>query len=85
MYAIGLVKYPARFEGHKATILARVLQDCDMPTGRHLLIGNNHQILINTFIDFREMMYYTMADDGTQLAIPCSAGEFQFSDKEFLV
>ena len=52
-----------------------------MPSGKKLLIENNHQIQHQTLIDFREMLYYTTADDG----IPCSAGEFQFQESSFLI
>ena len=79
MFAKGLVKFPAWYEGHRITILARVLEDKDMPSGKKLLIGNN-QVKRQTLIDLREMLYYTTADDGIQMAIPCSAGEFQFQE-----
>ena len=85
VFAKGLVKFPAWYEGHRMTILARVLEDKDMPSGKQLLIGNNHQVQHKTLIDFREMLYYTTADDGTQMAIPCSAGEFKIQESNFLI
>ena len=59
--------------------------DEDMPEGKQLLIGNNHQLQRHTLIDYDELLYYTTADDGTRLAIPFSAGELQFTHKEFLL
>ena len=56
-----------------------------MPSGKKLLIGNNHQVQRQTLIDFQEMLYYTTADDGTQITIPCSAGEFHFQESNFLI
>ena len=83
VFAKGLVKFPVWYEQHQITILARVLEDKDMPSGKKLLIGNNHQLQRQTLIDLREMLYYTTADDGTHIAIPCSAGEFKFQESSF--
>ena len=56
-----------------------------MPKGKQLLIGNNHQLQRHTLIDYDELLYSTTVDDGTRLAIPFSAGELQFTHKEFLL
>ena len=77
------MKFPVWYEQHQITILARVLEDKDMPSGKKLLIGNNHQLQRQTLIDLREMLYYTTTDDGTHIAIPCSAGEFKFQESSF--
>ena len=72
---IGLAKLPLFYEGEQITILARVFRDVDFPKGRHVIIGNNHQYLRYTIIDFREMMYYTTTDNGNVVAIPGSVGK----------
>ena len=81
----GIVWYLMYYEGHKITVLGRVFRDKDMPEGKQLLIGNNHQLQRHTRIDYDELLYYITADDGTRLAIPFSASELQFTHKEFQI
>ena len=72
---IGLVKLALFYEGQQITILARVFRDVDFPKGRDVIIGNNHQYLRHTIIDFREMTSYMMTDNGNVVAISGSVGE----------
>jgi len=81
----GTVEYPFFVEGHQITIRGRVCKDDDMPTGKHVLIGNSHQLVRKTKIDFENLIYHTMADDGTHLQIPFSVGETQFTERKFSV
>ena len=53
--------------------------------GKHVLIGNSHQLVTKTKINFENLIYHTMADDGSQLQIPFSVGETQFTERKCLV
>ena len=44
----GTVEYPIYVEGHTITIRGKVCKDDDMPTDKHVLIGNSHQLVLLT-------------------------------------
>ena len=56
----GTVENPNFIEGHMITIHRKVCRDDDMPTGKHVEIGNSHQLVRKTKIDFENLVYHTL-------------------------
>ena len=54
VFAKGLVKFPARYEGHRITTLARALEDKEMPSGKKFNV--KHSLISEKCYTTRQLM-----------------------------